>query len=197
MFLDFSIWTFKSPKIASELALPVSANSYTGVLNSYTGVCELVYRCLELVYRCLRTRIPVFAKSYTAHTFCVGTRLPVSANSYTGVCELVYRCLELVYRCLRTRIPVSANSYTGVCEMVYSHPSIRFHKHRYTSSRHRYTSSQTPVYEFANTGIRVHRHRYTSSQTPEARVLVFKGHFQVLKGPDLQKSMLKGHFSST
>merc|ERR1711917_6607 len=100
MFLDFSIRTFKSPKIASELALPVSANSYTGVLNSYTGVCELVYRCLELVYRCLRTRIPVFAKSYTAHAFCVGTRLPVSANSYTGVCELVYRCLQ-------TRIPVS------------------------------------------------------------------------------------------
>merc|ERR1711917_206616 len=62
--------------------------------------------------------------------------------------------------------PVSANSYTGVCEMVYSHPSIRFHKHRYTSSRHRYTSSQTLVYEFANTGIRVHRPRYTSSQTP-------------------------------
>ena len=30
MFLDFSIRTFKSPKIASELALPVSANSYTG-----------------------------------------------------------------------------------------------------------------------------------------------------------------------
>ena len=36
MFLDFSIWTFESPKIAQELALPVSANSYT-------GVCELVY----------------------------------------------------------------------------------------------------------------------------------------------------------
>merc|ERR1712235_154724 len=63
-------------------------------------------------------------------------------------------------------LPVSANSYTGVCEMVYSHPSIRFHKHRYMSSRHRYTSSQTPVYEFADTGIRVCRHRYTSSQTP-------------------------------
>merc|ERR1711989_278388 len=105
MFLDFSIRTFKSPKIASELGLPVSANSYTGVLNSYTGVWELVYRCL------------------------------------------------------RTRIPVSVNSYTGVCELVYSHPSIRFHKHRYTSSRH----------------------RYTSSQTPEARVLVFKGHFQVYR----------------
>merc|ERR1712235_34043 len=82
-----------------------------------------------------------------------------SANSYTGVCELVYRCL-------RTRIPVSANSYTGVlnsytgvCEIVYWGESIPFHKHRYTSS-------QTPVYEFANTGIRVHRHRYTSSQTP-------------------------------
>merc|ERR1712212_394012 len=32
--------------------------------------------------------------------------------------------------------------------------------------RHRYTSSTTPVYEFTDTGIRVHRHRNTSSQTP-------------------------------
>ena len=29
--------------------------------------------------------------------------------------------------------------------------------------RHRYTSSQTPVYEFADTGIRVHRHRKRES----------------------------------
>jgi len=92
--------------------------------------------------------------------------LPVSVNSYTGV----------------------LNSYTGVCEIVYWDESILVHKHRYTSSqtpvyefantgirvrKHRYTSSQTPVYEFktpvyefADTGIRVRKHRYTSSQTP-------------------------------
>ena len=155
--------------------------------NLYTGVCKLVYRCLqthipvpanlytgvcELVYQCLRTCIPVwwthitvFVKLYTAHTFCwelvslcLQTCIPVSANLCISVCKLVYRCFEIVY----------------------SHPSIQFHKHRYTSSRHRYeltdtgmrvhihqyTSSQTPVYKFTHTGIQVHRHRYTSLQTP-------------------------------
>merc|ERR1712240_438551 len=40
---------------------------------------------------------------------------------------------------------------------------IRVRRHRYTGSRHRYTSSQTPVYEFDDTGIRVHRHRKRES----------------------------------
>ena len=81
----------------------------------------------------------------------------------SGVCELVYRCR-------RTRIPVSVNSYTGVLKL--------------------YTL--IPVYDFTNTGIRVRRHRYTSSETPEARVLVFKGHFQSFKGTRPSKINVKG-----
>ena len=99
--------------------------------NSSAGVCELVYWCLQ-------TRIPVSANTYTG-----------VVNLYTGVCELVYRCLE-------TRIPVSSNSYTGVVKL-------------YTGMR--VYNFKTPVYEFADTGIRVHntgiqvcRHWYTSSQ---------------------------------
>ena len=97
MFLDFSISIFKSSKIAKNSR----------------------FRCLQ-------------------------THIPVSANSYTGVVELVYRCRELVYRCLWTRIPVSSNSYTGV---VKSYTGTRVYHFR------------TPVYEFDDTGIRVHRHR--------------------------------------
>merc|ERR1712235_217012 len=52
----------------------------------------------------------------------------------------------------------------------------RFHKHRYTSSRHRYTSSQTPVYEFTYTGIRVRRHRETSSPTKCMGSIRFREH---------------------
>jgi len=171
--------------------IPVSSNSYTGVVNSYTGVCELVYRCLW-------TRIPVSVKSYTANTFCGETRLAVSTNSSPGVCELVYRCRELVYRCLWNRIlPIHfvGNSSPGVCELVYRclWTRIPVSVNSYTGVLKLYTL--IPVYDFTNTGIRVHRHRYTSSQTPEARVLVFKGHFQVLKGLNLQKSMLKGQFN--
>ena len=137
MFLDFSIRTFKSPKIASELALPVSANSYTGVLNSYTGVCELVYRCRELVYRCLRTRIPVSMNSYTGVCEIVYCPYILWGNSSRGVYELVSRCLRTRIPVSWTRIPVSVNSYTGVLKL--------------------YTL--IPVYDFTNTGIRVHRHR--------------------------------------
>merc|ERR1711914_22258 len=91
---------------------------------------------------------------------------------------------------------------------------------QYTISQTPVYEFKTPVYEFADTGIRVRKHRYTSSQTPvyefadtesassrtpEARVKgtiqlfwILKGHFhenQGLKGPDSQKSMLKGQFN--
>ena len=62
--------------------IPVSVNSYTGVVNSYTGVCEIVY-CPYILW---------------------GTRLPVSANSYTGVCCFVLFCSYIcIYKGYVTR----------------------------------------------------------------------------------------------
>merc|ERR1711873_25086 len=53
----------------------------------------------------------------------------------------------------------------------FTDTGIRVHRHRYTSSQTPVYEFTTPVYEFDDTGIRVRRHRYTSSQTPEARVI--------------------------
>ena len=66
------------------------------------------------------------------------------------------------FRCLWTRIPVFVKSYTGMRVYHFKTPvyefddtGIRVHRHRYTSSRHRYTSSQTPGDEFVDTARRV------------------------------------------
>ena len=82
--LDFSISTFKSPKIAKNsrfrclrTRIPVSANSYTGVVNSYTGVCELVYRCRQ-------TRIPVLWNRIQ------GREYTISEHRYTSSMTPVY-----------------------------------------------------------------------------------------------------------
>ena len=159
MLPKFSISSFKSPKIANDsrfrclwTRIPVSSNSYT-------GVCELVYRCRELVYRCLRTRIPVSMNSYTGVCEIVYCQYILWGNSSRGVYKLVFRCLRTRIPVSWTRIPVSVNSYTGVIElvyrcseMVYSRPCIRFHNTGIRVRPHRYTSSQTPVYEFTDTG---------------------------------------------
>merc|ERR1712131_366833 len=65
---------------------------------------------------------------------------------YTSSQTPVYEFKTPVYEFAETGIRVRRHRETSSHTKCMG--SIRFRRHRYTSSRHRYTSSQTPVYEF-------------------------------------------------